>query len=765
MIAAFTKSILADSRCRAGSADSSGTGAGRQAARILASLALLVLAAIAVAWLPGRALASDDHPVVVSLGDSYSSGEGVEPFFGQNDENPEENDDWLAHRSELCWSGKLRVPGPDGEDLTLNEHRNDADNPDGNWYFVASSGAETRHLNGKQGKTVKRLVSDGITLTKYLYEKSYDLDPQLDVFDDIPKGTVDYVTLSLGGNDAEFVGVIQSTIKSMKMLDFNNLRDKLNAVWEKYDREIRDNLVKSYRDIRAKAGDQATIIVAGYPQLLDASEGHAAIIHPEEAKLINTNVSKFNSKIKGLVDNLREDEKMSIYFASVEERFEGHEAFSDDPYINPIIIGPQDQDLDQTITGAVSSYSVHPNEKGTWAYARAVQQRIDWLEDSKAGIVPSAPDSSGLEDGKSRDIALVLDTSGSMDGDPLDEVKRATVRFADTVIGTNTQVGLISFNDDSEVEIGLTATNEQLWIAADELESFGSTNMGAGLTQAADMLKDSSADRKIIVLMSDGEPNEGMDNEELVAYAQQLKDQGYYIYTLGFFSSMSPGSKSEPQRLLERIASEGCHYEVTDAAQLQYFFGDIADQINGVRYNYIRIACPVDVTVTYGGETLTSAGAEGRSRTSFGTLTFEDAGDGYEGDAADAVKVLRLREGPSYEVSIDGTGDGYMNYTIGFVDDNGEYSDMRYFDDIEIGPRTRISTVAEVADTTWMSVDYDGDGRIDKDYRASASSHAALVDNTLRDGLVIVAIVAGIVAVAAFALLIVRKRRTRTARP
>ena len=54
--------------------------------------------------------------VVVSMGDSYSSGEGITPFYGDN--NP--GDDlshlrWnfiecLAHRSEHSWPGVLELP-------------------------------------------------------------------------------------------------------------------------------------------------------------------------------------------------------------------------------------------------------------------------------------------------------------------------------------------------------------------------------------------------------------------------------------------------------------------------------------------------------------------------------------------------------------------------------------------------------------------------------------------------------------------------------
>lgn len=49
-------------------------------------------------------------PVVVSLGDSYSSGEGVEPFYGQ-DKNRTKDQNWLAHRSTKSWPSMLSIKG------------------------------------------------------------------------------------------------------------------------------------------------------------------------------------------------------------------------------------------------------------------------------------------------------------------------------------------------------------------------------------------------------------------------------------------------------------------------------------------------------------------------------------------------------------------------------------------------------------------------------------------------------------------------------
>lgn len=691
----------------------------------------ICLAASCVALLPGRAFATDEHRVVVSLGDSYSSGEGVEPFYHQNDAHDENNLDWLAHRSEKSWGGKLRIQDKNGDYITLSDVRDGGDTVD--WYFVAASGAETQDIkNRRQPKPVPYWTHSEFTVSMRLTH-NYSLPEQIKVFDSIPYGTVDYVTMTLSGNDAGFVDILTTAVaKSFEAINPDKLANELNKIWDRYDSEIGPHLEQAYRDIREAAGSQATIIVAGYPQLLAQRDINEAAINVYEAKLINENVSKFNGKINELVTRLREQEGFKIYFVSVEERFKGHGAYSDDPYLNPVILGAQAQDLDDW--AIVSSYSVHPNEKGVAAYARAVQYEIDRQEDKKNGITRTLPENSGATDGKTRDIALVLDVSGSMAGDPIEEVQRATVRFGDAVLGSTAKVGIIAFDNNARVVEGLSNNTERIEMASEQLSPGGGTNLGAGLMKAHDMLEDSDADRKIIVIMTDGASNAGMSDNELLVYSSMLTNTGYYVYTLGFFSNMTSDQKANPQWLLESIASPGCHYEVSDASDLQFFFGDIADQINGVKYNYIRIACPVDVTVEHDGEVLSSVGATGSMRSSFGTLTFEvpqtaGGGKGSVNDE-DTVKILRLREGPDYKVSINGTGTGTMDYSIGFVDDEGEYSDMRYFDGIEVSPQTQIATTASVSDSTLLTVDYDGDGVAEKRLVAGANEHAKLVDNS-----------------------------------
>ena len=693
-------------------------------------------------------------PVVVSLGDSYSSGEGIEPFFGQDEDILDrlKNDDWIAHRSENAWSGMLRFDNLYGP---ISDHR------DENWFFVAASGAKTEDMEGRQRVEFDRDGSSGW----------YKLSPQLKVFEKLEKlgKQADYVTISIGGNDADFGGIVTKVVME-GWFDTNALKDKLQHVWTEFYKKdgIRHNIKETYKKIEQAAGKQATIIVAGYPKLFNP-DGYGVIVSEAEADLVNKSVHNFNIEIEKIVNECRSD-GMNIHFVSVEDAFEGHAAYSDDPYINSVM-GKQDQDLKafDLFGGEVaSSYSMHPNYDGACIYADCVQELIDSLEEQRAKGVGIYPDSSSYTPCE-REVVLVLDTSGSMDGNPIDQTKKAAIKFVNTVFQESAGVGVVEYNTDAGVVYPFSDNASELEEAINELDANGSTNIEDGLTVADNMLSDSRARKKIIVLMSDGEANQGKVGDELIAYADELKAKGYYIYTLGFFGSLS--SRSEPQRVMEKIASDGCHYEVDNADSLVYFFGDIADQINGQNYIYVRIACPVDVSVTYNGETLNSSGTASSARTSFGSLTFEDEDeeessdsdyDEYSSDIDNRVKILRLKEGVDYDIKINGTGSGHMNYSIGFMDENDEYTDIRRFKNIEITPTTKIDSVAKVSDTTVLNVDEDGDGIRDKIYEAGKNGEGKIVDAQPNDyslvGIIILIIAAAAVILIVTIVIVLVKR-------
>ena len=364
-----------------------------------------------------------------------------------------------------------------------------------------------------------------------------------------------------------------------------------------------------------------------------------------------------------------------------------------------------------------------------------------------------------------RDVVLVLDSSGSMDGKPLEETKKAAIKFVNTVLGQGANIGIVKYDGKAEIVSPFSTDENALIGAINNIDSGGATNIEDGLSTAESMLSSSSANKKIIVLMSDGEPNNGKVGDELIAYANELKDKDTYIYTLGFFESIS--DKTNAQYLMEKIASDGCHYEVSDADSLVYFFGDIADQINGQKYIYVRIACPVDISVSYNGETLNSAENALSTRTSFGSLTFEDADtqaiESYNSNTStnqsdesdDKVKILRLKEGEDYDIKIEGTGKGRMNYSIGFMDENGEYSDFRKFNNVKITRKTQIDTVAKVSDKTVLNVDEDGDGKYDLTYEARANSRGEIVDNSFIINMILILL--GVLVLLIIILIIYKK--------
>ncbi len=327
-----------------------------------------------------------------------------------------------------------------------------------------------------------------------------------------------------------------------------------------------------------------------------------------------------------------------------------------------------------------------------------------------------------------RDIVLVLDVSGSMSGTPIAETQKASTKFVNTILDEDASVGVVTYDNSAYVLSDFSVSKDSLTSVLSDIYSGGGTNIESGLSEARRMLSTSGAKKKIIVLMSDGEPNDGKDGDSLIDYADEIKNDGIIIYTLGFFESLG-SYKSSAQILMEDIASDGCHYEVASADDLVFFFEDMADQINGQKYIYIRIACPVDVSVTYNEETLCSDEDGLSLRTDFGTLTFEENED--ETDNDDRIKVLRLKEGADYDVKIVGTGRGIMDYTIGFMDENGDYGDFRRFENIKITKRTKIDTVASISDESVLKIDEDGDGKYDLKLRATENGYGEEVDNSI----------------------------------
>ena len=339
-----------------------------------------------------------------------------------------------------------------------------------------------------------------------------------------------------------------------------------------------------------------------------------------------------------------------------------------------------------------------------------------------------AQDSQDASSPKPVDISLVLDASGSMVGDPEANVKKAVSKMIDDIDVEGARFGVCAYNSELIASCALSESKDSAAEAINSIDSNGGTDIGLGLSGGHELLSGAKAggksgQRKIIVLMSDGLPTTGENEEQIQARAEKYKSENIKLYTLGFNLSASG------QDLMRSVASEGCYFNVANEDDLKGFFEDIAAEINGVRYTYIRVACPVDVSVERDGETLSSE-ENGKRRTSFGTMQIEAEGtDGME--RTNEVKVIRLRSDDEYQLRIEGTGSGDMTVECDFMDSAGDYSDRRSFTDVSVNPAMKAVVGIKVDAKTRMEIDDDGDGFADRALEASANGEASAVDNSL----------------------------------
>ncbi len=420
---------------------------------------------------------------------------------------------------------------------------------------------------------------------------------------------------------------------------------------------------------------------------------------------------------------------------------------------NPDLTGSQVKEL--LVQTAVDEYG--PSKKPLVQADKAVESAIrvknkGELSSNKKDDEEKEPEIINTSSER-KEIVLVLDTSGSMNGDPLEKTKDASIKFLESVFGTNAEVGVVTYDSSAQKISDFSNRLIDLEDDLEGIETHGATNIEAGLQMATNMLVDGDAQKKIIVLMSDGEPNEGLIDQELIEYADSIKGKGIDIFTLGFFEQLT--SRANAQYLMEEIASEGYHYEVDNSENLSFFFSDIADLINGQRFMYLRVECPVDVYVYHNGEQLDSSVGDGKSqRTEFGTLTFEE-----NENEDDLTKVLRLKCGEEYDIEISGYDSGKMDYTIGFMDENGTYSDFRKFKNISINRKTKIDTIATETEYSELKIDEDGDGKYEKRLRAGKNERGKEVkDHTLLYlGLILIGFVLGML----FIFIALRRKRKK----
>lgn len=188
------------------------------------------------------------------------------------------------------------------------------------------------------------------------------------------------------------------------------------------------------------------------------------------------------------------------------------------------------------------------------------------------------------------DIVLVLDRSGSMEGDRLRVLKGAALNFAaDVNLGT-TRLGVVSFHDDAELEVGLTDDAVRIRSAIVGLEAEGGTRLDRGLYEARVELgrRARRGARAVFVVLSDG----GSSYDAAKREADLAKGRGVEIYAVGIQAW---------EGLMREVASDDDHYFAADSARFLYgIFERIAERVTtSTLFRSIEVVDRLPENMTY----------------------------------------------------------------------------------------------------------------------------------------------------------------------
>ncbi|MBI9098895.1 MAG: VWA domain-containing protein [Spirochaetaceae bacterium] len=178
----------------------------------------------------------------------------------------------------------------------------------------------------------------------------------------------------------------------------------------------------------------------------------------------------------------------------------------------------------------------------------------------------------------SSNIAIVLDKSGSMDGEKIERAIEAAMLAVD-ILGEDDILSVITYSDTVEVLVPATKVSDRLYIKRKiaSIRSDGSTALFAGVSKGADELEKFFDRNRVnrVILLSDGLANVGPESPAALGeLGSSLRRIGISVTTIGLGLGYN-------EDLMVRLAqkSDGNHAFVENSRDLsrifEYEFKDI----------------------------------------------------------------------------------------------------------------------------------------------------------------------------------------------
>ena len=137
------------------------------------------------------------------------------------------------------------------------------------------------------------------------------------------------------------------------------------------------------------------------------------------------------------------------------------------------------------------------------------------------------------------DLVIVLDRSGSMEGQKIEDARQAVLRLIDRLTDQD-RLALVTYSDGVRTVTPLVFMDDdhrlQARTAVDAVYSGGGTNLGGGLQQGLELLTQTAGEdrQRKVILISDGLANKGVvDPTALGRMAGGAVERNYTVSTVG----------------------------------------------------------------------------------------------------------------------------------------------------------------------------------------------------------------------------------------
>ncbi|HEY0546005.1 MAG TPA: Hsp70 family protein [Pyrinomonadaceae bacterium] len=246
-----------------------------------------------------------------------------------------------------------------------------------------------------------------------------------------------------------------------------------------------------------------------------------SILIPKNQHIPCSEVRPYKVRTRDGVDN-----KTSVYVTQGEGEDLGNCSFVGKYVISNIAHDKKDAILNISYeydrSGVVSVSATEKKSGRTLAVKKEpVPEDMTWIYKSPKELAKVAH----------KTIHLVIDVSGSMSGQPLEEAKQAIHKFIKSSDLANTSIGIIAFSDNAYNIVEATQDGRKLSSGADSLSIDGGTS--EPLTYVFAKLKQWKGLRYCVVL-TDGQWS-GQDRA--ISVSQEMRKEGIEIIAIGFGSA------------------------------------------------------------------------------------------------------------------------------------------------------------------------------------------------------------------------------------